>query len=213
MWHFSLSMQTILITTPKNRPVAAATSVRECVVTALTLIESSDASNSTKEYPLVNIYVNLESSDQPMSYTNDMKGGRMDDGYRLQAYITPNGNTFWELTNGTPSHGDFAKMLRSPRTAQTAVNLIRQIDKIIDCGIKSSCATGKLRLLNAEIGLYEVKGYAGVNREMAYIVYQEPLKVVLLFSFKGHQGSGNIHSGIRKARPLAIVANKLVNHL
>lgn len=93
---------------------------------------------------------------------------------------------------------------------QAAVNLINQIDKIISHGIKASCATGKLRLLDAELGLYELKGYSGVNREMAYILYQEPLKIVLLFSFKGHQGSGNIHSEIKKARPIARAAKELL---
>lgn len=68
----------------------------------------------------------------------------------------------------------------------------------------------KLRLLDAELGLYELKGYSGVNREMAYILYQEPLRIVLLFSFKGHQGSGNIHSEIKKARPIARAAKELL---
>ena len=130
----------------------------------------------------------------------------MDSEYKLQAYRTPSGCIFWELISGTAARGDFAKMLKTPRKKQAAVNLINQIDKIISHGIKASCATGKLRLLDAELGLYELKGYSAVNREMAYILYQEPLKIVLLFSFKGHQGSGNIHSEIKKARPIARAA-------
>lgn len=112
----------------------------------------------------------------------------MDSEYKLQAYRTPSGSIFWELISGTATCGDFAKMLKTPRKKQAAVNLINQIDKIISHGIKASCATGKLRLLDAELGLYELKGYSGVNREMAYILYQEPLRIVLLFSFKGASG-------------------------
>lgn len=134
----------------------------------------------------------------------------MDSEYKLQAYRTPSGSIFWELISGTATCGDFAKMLKTPRKKQAAVNLINQIDKIISHGIKASCATGKLRLLDAELGLYELKGYSGVNREMAYILYQEPLRIVLLFSFKGHQGSGNIHSEIKKARPIARAAKELL---
>lgn len=133
----------------------------------------------------------------------------MDSEYKLQAYRTPSGSIFWELISGTATCGDFAKMLKTPRKKQAAVNLINQIDKIISHGIKASCATGKLRLLDAELGLYELKGYSGVNREMAYILYQEPLRIVLL-SFKGHQGSGNIHSEIKKARPIARAAKELL---
>lgn len=82
----------------------------------------------------------------------------MDSEYKLQAYRTPSGSIFWELISGTATCGDFAKMLKTPRKKQAAVNLINQIDKIISHGIKASCATGKLRLLDAELGLYELKG-------------------------------------------------------
>lgn len=94
-----------------------------------------------------------------------------------------------------------------------AINLIRQIDKVIVHGIKPSCATGKMHLLDAEIGLYELKGYDGANREMAYVLYSEPLEIVPLFSFKGHQGSGKIHSEIKKAKPLAKIAMGLLRQM
>lgn len=137
----------------------------------------------------------------------------MDDGYRLQDYTTPAGHTFWELVGNPNGDGEFAKMLRSSRKKRMAINLIRQIDKVIDRGIKQSCATGKMRLIDAGIGLYELKGYDGANREMAYVLYSEPLEVVLPFSFKGHQGSGNIHLEIKKARPLAKIAMNLLEQM
>lgn len=75
---------------------------------------------------------------------------------------------------------------------------------------------GKLRCLDAALGLYEIKGFDGVNREMAYILCEEPAQVVLLRWFKGHQGSGNIQVGIDLSSKLAIEAAKqlkLVNDL
>lgn len=72
---------------------------------------------------------------------------------------------------------------------------------------------GKLRCLDQETGLYEVKGFDGVAREMAYIVCKEPLRIVLLYRFKGHQGSGNIHKEIKSARKLALEASVQLEQL
>lgn len=137
----------------------------------------------------------------------------MGDEYDLQKYRTPNGNTFWELVSNQRGSSDFGNMMTSPRTRGSAIKLIKQIDKIIAYGMQTSCATNKMRLLDAKTGLYELKGYDGAHREMTYILVRDPLEIVLLFSFRGHQGSGNIHAEIKKATPLAVIASKLLKDM
>ena len=137
----------------------------------------------------------------------------MGKGYRLQEYKTPDGNHFWELLSDNAAASEFTKMMKSPKKREAAINLVRQIDKIIRYGIQDSCMTNKMRLLDTKIGLYELKGHSGVDREMVYVLVRAPLEIVLLFSFKGHQGSGNIHSEIHRARPLAKIAAELLHEL
>lgn len=59
-------------------------------------------------------------------------------------------------------------------------------------------------------GLYEAKGYSGVKREMAYILCRKSPEIVLLFQFDSHQGTGNIHKEIDKAKPLVLEASRLL---
>lgn len=49
-----------------------------------------------------------------------------------------------------------------------------------------------------------------MKREMAYILCRKPPEVVLLFQFDGHQGSGNAHKEIDKAKPLVLAASGLL---
>lgn len=68
------------------------------------------------------------------------------------------------------------------------------------------------RKINQVPGLYEIKGYSGIKREMAYILCRKPPEVVLLFQFDGHQGSGNAHSEIDRAKPLVRAASDLLEN-
>lgn len=70
--------------------------------------------------------------------------------------------------------------------------------------------TSKLRCIDSKIGLYELKGFDGANREMIYAICQGADKIVLLFWFKGHQGSGNISKEIERAKRLAVIARQLL---
>ena len=55
-----------------------------------------------------------------------------------------------------------------------------------------------------------LRGFNGVNREMIYAICQDVDKIVLLFWFKGHQGSGNISKEIERAKRLAVIARQLL---
>ena len=132
-------------------------------------------------------------------------------GYELNAFSIEGDRIFWELAPSGCSETSFERLLKSKRTKELAVKLIRQIAKIKEYGIGKSCAMGKLRKIDQVQGLYEVKGYARADREMAYIYSGEPPEIVLLFHFRGHQGSSdNIHKEIKRAKPLVRIAANLI---
>lgn len=129
--------------------------------------------------------------------------------YELVEYADPEGRPFWELTT-SPENSQFQKMMSDPKTKFTARKMINQISKIYDYGLKNVSGTSKLRCIDPKIGLYELKGFDGVNREMVYAICQGVDKIVLLFWFKGHQGSGNISKEIKRAKQLAAIAKQLL---
>lgn len=142
-----------------------------------------------------------------MHLTYKLSEVEMGDEYELIPFTFRGQILFYELVRNGRSK--IQKMLNSPKSHEEVINLFNQISKIREYGVKTSCGTNKLRLLDASINLYEIKGYAGVNREMAVIV-ANATDVVLLFEFKGHQGSGNIQNEIDKAKALAEIAHDLL---
>ena len=134
----------------------------------------------------------------------------MDDDHKLVHHKIDDEHFFWELTKIGAVSSPLEKMIGDKRSRGIAVNLINQIKRILDYGIEASCKTNKLRKINQVQGLYEIKGYSGVKRGMAYILCRKPPEVVLLFQFDGHQGAGNIHKEIDKAQPLALAASVLL---
>ncbi len=134
----------------------------------------------------------------------------MGDGYKLICHEIDDDHFFWELAATGSASSPFEKMVRNKKDSDVAVNLINQIKRILDYGVEASCKVNKLRKINQVPGLYEVKGYSGVKREMAYILCRKPPEVVLLFQFDGHQGSGNVHKEIDKAKPLVSAASRLL---
>ncbi|MFR4501701.1 MAG: hypothetical protein ACLUBM_02190 [Collinsella sp.] len=133
----------------------------------------------------------------------------MVEGYELVEYRDPKGRPFWELTT-SPANSQFQKMLTDPKKKLAARKMIDQISKIYDYGLKVASGTSKLRCIDSKIGLYELKGFDGANREMIYAICQGVDKIVLLFWFKGHQGSGNISKEIERAKRLAVIARQLL---
>lgn len=129
--------------------------------------------------------------------------------YVLVEYEDPRGRPFWELTS-SPNNSQFQKMMSDPKRKQAARKMIEQISKIYDYGLKVASGTSKLRCIDSKIGLYELKGFDGVNREMIYAICQGSDKIVLLFWFKGHKGSGNISKEVERAKRLAPIARRLL---
>lgn len=133
----------------------------------------------------------------------------MVEGYDLVEYGDPKGRPFWELTT-SPANSQFQKLLTDPKKKFAARKMVDQISKIYDYELKVASGTSKLRCIDSKIGLYELKGFDGANREMIYAICQGVDKIVLLFWFKGHQGSGNISKEIELAKRLAVIARQLL---
>lgn len=134
----------------------------------------------------------------------------MGDDHKLICHLIDEEHSFWELSTTGVASSPFGKLVADKRNRNVAVNLINQVKRILDYGVETSCKTNKLRKINQVPGLYEIKGYSGVKREMAYILCRKPPEVVLLFQFDGHQGSGNAHKEIDKAKPLVLAASGLL---
>ena len=85
-------------------------------------------------------------------------------------------------------------------------NLSNQIGRICSYGVQKAVSTSKLRLLDAEAKLYEIKHYEETYR---YLCYIDPdyLVIVLLREFQGHKGSGNIHKHIELGKRILKQAN------
>ena len=103
--------------------------------------------------------------------------------------------------------------MSNSKTRVVARKIIAQISKIYDYGLLAASGTSKLRCIDAASGLYELKGFDGVRREMVYALCNGPDKIVLLFGFKGHQGSGNIQKEIKRGMRLASIAQELIESL
>ena len=95
----------------------------------------------------------------------------MVEGYELVEYRDLKGRPFWELTT-SPANSQFQKMLTDPKKKLAARKMIDQISKIYDYGLKVASGTSKLRCIDSKIGLYELKGFDGANREMIYAICQ-----------------------------------------
>ena len=134
----------------------------------------------------------------------------MGSGRKLMRHVIDEDHTIRGLTTIGAPLSPFERLVRDKRNSDVAVNLINQIKRILCYGVEASCKTNKLRKINQVPGLYEIKGYSGVKREMAYIMCRKPPEVVLLFQFDGHQGSGNAHKEIDKAKLLVLAALDLL---
>ena len=137
----------------------------------------------------------------------------MDDGYELVEYRLDDDHVFWELKKTSHNLSELQKAMADSRLRESCHKLFLQLGKIIDYGVATSCQTQKLRCLDSETGLYEIKGFDGAAREMAYIVCKDPAHIVLLHRFRGHQGSGNIHREIKQTKRLALEASAQLERL
>lgn len=137
----------------------------------------------------------------------------MCDGSELVEYRIDESHVFWELKKSSQCQSELQKAMADRRLRESCHKLFLQLVKIIDYGVAASCQTGKLRCLDSRAGLFEIQGFDGVAREMAYIVCSDSAHIVLLRRFRGHQGGGNIHKEIKLAKELAMEGSVQLNQL
>lgn len=108
--------------------------------------------------------------------------------------------------------GDFLDKLASkPKDTQRLKLILRTAEHIEFFGPKSYMRPGgTIRPLDGELSLVEIKVPGKVIRVMAYL--KDPFgsyRLVLLFDFDGHQGSGKIPENImERGRRLAAIARE-----
>lgn len=132
----------------------------------------------------------------------------MSEGYEIVEHETEGGNPILVLR--PIGSKDFLERMRDkPKQRDHYKLIVRMVARVQYDGPKRYI--GKLiRLLDSELSLYELKVGGRVIRVMAYI-YQPygSHRVVLLFDFDGHQGSGKIPPEMmEKARKLARIARE-----
>lgn len=84
------------------------------------------------------------------------------------------------------------------RTLVIAKNFIELFIRIVNNGTRWAIATGKLKILDGNRGLIEMKNFGGVQRVLCYIHAEEPVNMVMLEEFEGHKGGSKIPASTMK---------------
>lgn len=138
----------------------------------------------------------------------------MDEEYELRKILIGNDMHCYELVSAFDERSRIEDWSTDPKRKATLAKLLKQLQKIKEYGVRASCEANKLRLIDAGSNLYEVKGFDGVNREMTCCAVQDKygsVEIVLLFAFRGHQGSNkNKGSDIKKGKRLSRIAYRLL---
>ena len=137
----------------------------------------------------------------------------MDQGYDLKPIDIGSGMRCYELIPRPNGKSHIEAWSRDPRKKQTLSKLLLQLHKIKQYGIAHSIQANKLTPIDRGVGLYEIKGYDGVIREMSFCACQagNELEIVLLFPFRGHQGTDKMKkSEMEKGKRLSRIARELL---
>lgn len=139
----------------------------------------------------------------------------MDQDYDLKPIDIGSGLRCYELISCPNGKSHIEEWSRDPKKKQTLSKLLLQLRKIKQYGIPHSVQADKLTPIDGSVGLYEIKGYDGVNREMSVCACQtgNELEIVLLFPFRGHQGTDKIKkSEMEKGKKLSRIARELLEN-
>jgi len=113
--------------------------------------------------------------------------------------VTDSERTFWN------------KWLGQSKTMQIAHSFRSLLLRIQENGWRWAVDTGKMRVLDGNLCLAEIKSFSGVWRVVCYYSQERTAQIVLLDAFRGHQGSDRIPPGsIEKYKKLAFEAERLL---
>lgn len=130
----------------------------------------------------------------------------MAEGYEIVEHETECGNPILVL-RPEGSRDFLEKMAANGKTVERYRLIVRAVSKIQIHGPRKFMGH-MVRQLDDELSLFEIKVSGKVIRVMAYIRQPYgPYRIVLLFDFDGHQGTGKItKSDIKRGKRLARIA-------
>ena len=137
----------------------------------------------------------------------------MDEDYELIDIALGDGYMCSELVSCHSGKSHIEEWSHDPKKRQMLQKLIVHLRKICQYGITTSCRTDKLRMLDSKTGLYEIKGFDGVNREMSCCITEQGgvARIALLFPFRGHQGGDKIKPAVmERGKELSCIAKSLM---
>ena len=131
----------------------------------------------------------------------------MDDGYEVVEHNVGEGRSLLVLRSKS-SNGDFLSKLRSRKRDRSKYQQIVHVATRIDAKGEETYPSN-IRVLDSSVSLIEIKVGASVIRVMAHMHdIDGRRRPILLFDFKGHQGSNRIPvNDMRRARKLAVIAS------
>lgn len=132
----------------------------------------------------------------------------MAEGYEIVEHETECGNPILVLRRkGSP---DFLEKMQVDRKSQDRYRLIVQMVAKVQFHGPAKFLGKLVRLLDSGLSLFELKVAGKVIRVMAYIHQPHGShRIVLLFDFNGHQGSGKIPAHVmRRGKELAKIARR-----
>lgn len=137
----------------------------------------------------------------------------MEEEYELRSVTHKGMHICSELVSKSAAQSDLQKEMKGGHLPPRLVKLFKQIKKIKSYGVQQACTANLLTPLDLQNNLFEIKNYDGVYREMSCIITQhdKSTQIVLLFEFRGHQGTDSIPPDtIKRASRLANDAKRLI---
>ena len=97
------------------------------------------------------------------------------------------------------------------QTKEVGANFIRLLININRHGYDWAFSSSKLKHLDGNLGLVEIKGFRGIWRVLSYLHESDQKQMVMLREFRGHQGSDKVPASLlEECRRLAEVAKRLI---
>lgn len=139
----------------------------------------------------------------------------MGSSYRLRAVMYGEERLCYELIATNRSLSELERWESDPKRKEMARSLYQIVSRIKSQGLRASIRSKKLTPISSQDRIYEIKNFLGPWREMSCIIAEDAagaIEIVLLFAFRGHQGSDGIPSNVLdKACDLAKVARDLLS--
>lgn len=108
-------------------------------------------------------------------------------------------------------HNFWSEWAKKKATKATAVNFASLIFRVQEKGLSWAIQTSKLRVIDGNLKMVEIKNFDGVWRVLCYMDETDLDNAIMLKRFRGHQGSNRIPPEILKqGKHLAEIAENIL---